>query len=322
MPIPEELIRIFQKQKYQVLGKHSAVKTCFWTRQALNTAEEKYCYKQKFYGIRSLRCLQMTPSLGRCLQACLFCWRATSTDLGIKWNETDFPQEEAEPASSIVEESIKAQRRALIGFKGNLEIDKSLLDLALNPVHAAISLEGEVTLYPRIGELIEEYFNHEFETVLLVTNGLRPDVLSRIGKEPSQLYVSVSAPDESTYRSVCRPLISDGWERLNETLELLKSFSCPTVIRMTLAKGVNMINAEGYSRLIEKADPTYLEPKAAMAVGFFTRRLPWKAMPFYREIREFAESLSRLTGYGVINEAEPSGVVLLSKLKKARKLTG
>jgi tRNA wybutosine-synthesizing protein 1 len=91
---------------------------------------------------------------------------------------------------------------------------------------------------------------------------------------------------------------------------------------MTLAKGVNMINAEGYSRLIEKADPTYLEPKAAMAVGFFTRRLPWKAMPFYREIREFAESLSRLTGYGVINEAEPSGVVLLSKLKKARKLTG
>jgi tRNA wybutosine-synthesizing protein 1 len=321
MPIPEELIRVFQRQKYQIVGKHSAVKTCFWTRRALNTAEREYCYKQKFYGIRSLRCLQMTPSLGRCLQACLFCWRATTTDLGIKWVETDFPRDEAENPSDIVSKSILAQRKALIGYKGNSKIEKTLLDLALNPVHTAISLEGEVTLYPGIDELIEEYFGHGFETVLLVTNGLRPDVLSNMKTEPSQLYVSVSAPDESTYRSVCRPLIPDGWKKLNETLELLKSFSCPTVIRMTLAKEVNLKDAAGYARLIERANPTYLEPKAAMAVGFFTRRLPWKAMPFHREIQEFARSLSRLTGYNVIDEAEPSGVVLLSKLKKAKKLT-
>ncbi len=320
MPIPEELVHIFLRQKYQIVGRHSAVKTCFWTRRALYTGEREYCYKQKFYGIRSLRCLQMTPSLGRCLQACLFCWRATSTDLQIKWNETVFPQDEAEEPSVIVAGSVKAQRKALIGFKGNERVNISLLDLALKPVHAAISLEGEVTLYPKILELIEEYFDRGFQTVLLVTNGLRPDVLSQMRKEPSQLYVSVSAPDEATYRSACRPLVSNGWKRLNESLELLNSFSCPTVIRMTLAKGVNLKDPEGYAKLIEKANPTYVEPKAAMAVGFFTNRLPWKAMPFHREIREFAEELAEVTGYAIIDEAEPSGVVLLSRLKKARRL--
>jgi len=321
LPIPEELVQVFQRQKYQIVGRHSAVKTCFWTRRALYTGENEYCYKQKFYGIRSLRCLQMTPSLGRCLQACLFCWRATSTDLQIKWDESTFPQDEAEEPSTIVTESIRAQRRALIGFKGNEKVDRSVLDLALNPVHAAISLEGEVTLYPKISELIEAYFDRKFQTVLLVTNGLRPDVLSNMRKDPSQLYVSVSASNEATYRSVCRPLVSDGWKRLNETLELLNSFSCPTVIRMTLAKGVNLKDPDGYAKLIEKANPTYIEPKAAMAVGFFTKRLPWKAMPFHREIREFAERISELTGYAIIDEAEPSGVVLLSRLKKARRLT-
>ncbi len=303
------------------MGKHSAVKTCYWTRQALNTAEERHCYKQRFYGVRSLRCLQMTPSLGRCLQACLFCWRAMSTDLGIEWNQTAFPPDEVESPSFIVEESIKAQRRALIGFKGSDKVDKSLLNLALNPVHAAISLEGEVTLYPRIGNLIEEYFAQGFATVLLVTNGLLPEVLSQIEREPSQLYVSVCAPDEETHRSVCRPLIPDGWVRLNETLESLSSFSCPTVIRMTLAKGVNLKDPEGYAKLIDKANPTYLEPKAAMAVGYFTRRLPREAMPLHKDIREFAERLAGLTSYQIIDEAEPSGVVLLSRLQKAKKLT-
>jgi len=244
-----------------------------------------------------------------------------STDLGIEWNQTIFPAEEAEDPSFVVEESVKAQRRALIGFKGSSKVDKSLLDLALNPIHAAISLEGEVTLYPRIGDLIEGYFAHGFATVLLVTNGLLPEVLSRIGREPSQLYVSLCAPDEETYRSVCRPLIRDGWARLSETLEYLHSLSCPTVIRMTLAKGVNLKDPDGYVKLVDKANPTYLEPKAAMAVGYFTRRLPREAMPLHKDIREFAERLAALTSYKIIDEAEPSGVVLLSRLEKAKKLT-
>ncbi|MFB0543144.1 MAG: 4-demethylwyosine synthase TYW1, partial [Candidatus Bathyarchaeia archaeon] len=77
MVLPEELLRTYRKQQYQLAGGHSAVKTCHWTKESLRTGERRFCYKQKFYGIRTLRCLQMTPSLGKCLQRCLFCWRAT-----------------------------------------------------------------------------------------------------------------------------------------------------------------------------------------------------------------------------------------------------
>jgi len=90
---------------------------------------------------------------------------------------------------------------------------------------------------------------------------------------------------------------------------------------MTLAKGVNLKDPDGYVKLVDKATPTYLEPKAAMAVGYFNRRLPREAMPLHKDIREFAERLAALTSYKIIDEAEPSGVVLLSRLEKAKKLT-
>lgn len=320
MPIPKELLTTFRKQKYQIAGGHSAVKICHWTRQSLLTSEKRFCYKQKFFGVQSLRCLQMTPSLGRCLQNCIFCWRVSPIDLSINWDQTKLPKEEADDPAFIVKQTIQAQRRALIGFKGNPAVNKKLVELALKPVHVAVSLEGEVTLYPYIGELIEEYFKHGFKTVFLVTNGLLPDVLSRLTHEPSQLYVSVCAPDEKTYKKVCRPLLPDGWKRLNETLELLHSFHAPTVMRNTLVRDLNLKNVEGYARLALKADPTYLEPKAAMAVGFFRRRLPFEAMPKHSEIRTFAEQLAKLTGYEIIDESPPSGVVLLSRLKKPIKL--
>ncbi|MCD6262953.1 4-demethylwyosine synthase TYW1 [Candidatus Bathyarchaeota archaeon] len=319
MVLPEELLRTYRRQRYQLAGTHSAVKTCHWTRESLRTGERRFCYKQKFYGIRTLRCLQMTPSLGRCLQRCLFCWRATPSDLGVDWDQTRFEEGEAEDPAYIVEQSIEAHRRAISGFKGNPRVDPRLVELAMNPVHAAVSLEGEPTLYPYIGDLIGEFFRHGFKTVFLVTNGLRPDVLADLSHEPSQLYVSVSAPDEETYKRVCRPLVPDGWRRLNETLELLESFEAPTVLRHTLVRGLNLKDPEGYARLIAKANPTYVEPKAAMAVGFYRMRLTYEDMPTHQEIRAFAEALARETGYHILDESEPSEIVLLSRLKRPRR---
>ena len=317
MPIPKALLKVFRKQKYQISGHHSAVKICHWTRQSLKTQEKRFCYKQKFYGIRTLRCLQMTPSLGRCLQNCVFCWRATSNDLGIYWNQTAFPEEEADDPASIVEETLRAQRRALIGFKGNPMVDPKLVELAIKPKHVAISLEGEVTLYPYIGDLIEEYFKQGFKSVFLVTNGLLPSVLSNLTKEPSQLYVSLCASNERMYKRICRPLISDGWKRLGETLELLQSFNIPTVIRNTLVRDLNLKHALEYAKIVSDANPTYLEPKGAMAVGFFRQRLQFNAMPRHSEIKAFAEDLAEYTSYNIIDESPESSVVLLSRLKKA-----
>ena len=320
MGVSEELRRVYRRQGYQLVGGHSAVKTCHWVRRSLNTGGVEHCYKERFYGIPCHRCLQMTPSLGRCIQSCVFCWRATPGDLGVDWDQTLFPEAEAEEPDVIVEGCLEAHRRALSGFGGNPHVTEAILGEALRPIHAAISLEGEPTLYPRLGELVEAFFDHGFRSVFIVTNGLRPNALAGLSREPSQLYVSVCAPDEETYRRTCRPLVPDGWSRLMETLELLGSFSCPTVLRHTLVPRLNMVDPAGYARLAERADATYLEPKAAMSVGFARRRFGYEGMAWHSDIRVFAEALSAESGYRIVDEHPPSSVVLLSRLEKPKKL--
>lgn len=316
--IPMPLYAVLRRQRYQIVGRHSVVKPCHWMRESLKTNGKRFCYKQKFYGIKSLLCLQMSPSAIWCTQSCLFCWRVQPGDVGLRWNQT-FMGEDVDDPAFIVEESIRAQRRVLVGYKGDPRVKSETIMKAWNPKHAAISLVGEPTLYPKIGELIQEFHRRKF-TTFLVTNGTLPERLSSLDEEPTQLYVSVTAPNEEVYRKTCRPLISDGWSRLNETLELLHSFNCPTVMRITLAKNLNMIYPEGYAKLILKAEPTYVEPKGAMWLGYSTKRIPKGSMPRHSEIMEFAERLSELTGYKIIDESLHSRIALLSRLDRPIKL--
>jgi len=260
----------------------------------------------------------MTPVLFYCTQQCLFCWRAQSGDLGIVWNEMKLPK--WDPPEEIVEGSIKAQHEILSGYKGNPKTDQQKLQEALTPKHAAISLTGEPTLYKPLGELIQAFHKRGF-TTFLVSNGTLPSALAKLSEEPTQLYISVCAPDKETHRHICLPQISKAWKKLNETLELLPSFKCPTVIRITSVRKLNMKNAEAYAKLVEKANPTYIEPKAYMHVGFSRLRLGYENMPNHSEIREFAMQLAKETGYNIIDESKESRVVLLSRLKKPIKFS-
>ena len=306
------LVESLKKQKYHLIGNHSAVKRCRWFYETL--IHGRPCYKQKFYGIRTHQCIQMTPSLYYCTQQCLFCWRAQNNDLRIKWDETKLPT--SDPPEKIVKGSVEAQLRILSGYKGNPRTDRQKFREALTPKHVAISLTGEPTLYASVGELIRTFHEEDF-TTFLVTNGTMPSVLSKLEEEPTQLYISVCAPDEETFNRVCRPQTLGAWKKLNETLDLLPSFRCPTVIRMTLVRNANMGNTEGYARMIERARPTYVEPKAYMHVGFSRLRLGFESMPNHKEIREFASSLAKEISYNFVDESEESRVVLLSKLDKA-----
>jgi tRNA wybutosine-synthesizing protein 1 len=258
----------------------------------------------------------MTPALFYCTQQCLFCWRAQSGDLKIRWNETKLP--EWDPPELIVEGSIKAQLKILSGYKGNPKANKQKFEEASHPRHVAISLTGEPTLYEPISDLIKTFHRKGF-TTFLVSNGTLPTVLAKLEEEPTQLYISVCAPDKETFKEVCRPQIPEAWEKLNETLELLPSFKCPTVIRITSVKGLNMKSFESYAKLIEKASPTYVEPKAYMHVGFSRLRLGFEDMPSHQEIRGFAQKIAEETGYNILDEAPESRVVLLSKMKQAIK---
>jgi tRNA wybutosine-synthesizing protein 1 len=288
------------------------VKRCKWLNEAL--VHGRHCYKQKFYGIKSHQCIQMTPSLFYCTQQCVFCWRAQNGDLQVGWDEMKLPGWDA--VENIVEGCLHAQERILSGYKGNPNTDWKKLREAQNPRHVAISLTGEPTLYEPLGELIRAFHKKGF-TTFLVTNGTRPAKLAQLSEEPTQLYVSVCAPNEEVYNRVCRPQESNAWSKLNETLTFLPSFKCPTVLRMTLVKGLNMENVDEYARLVEKAAPTYVEAKAYMHVGFSNLRLGYERMPDHEEVLGFALRLAERTGYKVLDECTDSRVVLLSKRESA-----
>lgn len=310
--IPKEILKLLRVQKYHIVGSHSAVKRCRWHYESL--VHNRPCYKQKFYGIKTHQCIQMTPTVIYCTMRCLFCWRLQSGDRGLRWNEMARPQ--WDDPELIIEGSIREKLRLLSGYKGNPKTDPKKYEEALTPRHVAISLTGEPTLYPYLGDLIKGFHRRGF-TTFLVTNGTLPEALSNLNEEPTQLYVSLYAPDKETFLKTCRPMIPDAWERINETLSVLQSFKCPTVIRLTLVRHLNMKNPVEYTKLIEEANPTYVEPKAYMHVGFSRLRLGFENMPTHREIRDFAVKLAEETGYNVLDEAPESRIVLLSRLEEA-----
>jgi tRNA wybutosine-synthesizing protein 1 len=309
--VPKALIETLKSQKYHIIGEHSAVKRCRWLYESL--VNKRPCYKQKFYGIKSHRCIQMTPSLFHCTLRCLFCWRAQTGDLKISWDEGKLPH--WDDPETIVEGCIKTQLKLISGYKGNPKTSDKLYEEASEPKHVAISLAGEPTLYPYLSDLVESFHKRGF-TTFLVSNGTLPEALSKLNEEPTQLYISLCAPDEETFLQICRPQRKNLWKKLEETLTLLPSFRCRTVIRLTLARDLNLKHPEVYARLIEKAEPTFIEPKAYMHVGFSRLRLNFENMPTHEEIKAFAEKICNELGYNILNEALESRVVLLSKMKK------
>ncbi len=309
--LTEKQLSRLKEAGYKVIGKHkhTAVKLCAWLKKCIRTGGEKFCYKQKFYGIACHRCLQMTPALPFCNFSCLFCWRDTTINHPEWVNGCDEPEE-------IIDACVKAQRELLTGL-GGVEHSEKHLKEAFEPKHAAISLDGEPTLYPKISELIECFHSRNF-TTFLVTNGTNPHVLEEIAL-PTQLYVSMSACDREMMRKINRPLISRAWERYSLTLELLNSLNTRKVIRLTLFRQ-NAGHEEKYAKLIEKGNPDFVEIKAAMAVGFsrIQGRFRYEDMLRHEEIKSFAERLSELTGYPVRDEKRDSRVVLLSLKKNTR----
>jgi tRNA wybutosine-synthesizing protein 1 len=292
-------------QGYRFVGRHSAIKVCTWTKKGIRGTG--MCYKNKFYGINSAQCIQMSPAAFFCDFNCLHCWRSLNFNLpkeNFKW---DSPEE-------IFKGCINAHKRAIMGFWGHRKFTKEKDREIRNPKHFAISLSGEATLYPFLPEFIELIKNKEM-TAFLVTNGAHPEMIKKlIGKsEPTNLYVTLPAPDELTYKKECCPRIPDGWEKIHETLSLLKGFSCDTVIRLTLSKKTNFINPQRYAEIIEKYKPKYLECKSYMAVGGAREKMGYKEMPLFSEMLEFAKEISNNSSYKIVNFKEDSRVVLLSR---------
>ncbi len=300
--VNEDIRRILERQKYRVVGEHSGVKVCHWLGQRL--LHGRSCYKERFYGIRSHRCLQMTPAVNDCTQMCLFCWRFQ----GFTSSE-DHPWDDPE---DILDGCIQAHRRLITGYRGSHRCSPEDFREAEEPNQVACSLSGEPTLYPRLGEFFEACHRRGM-TTFLVTNGTRPEALAELDPLPTQLYVSVVAPDREAHRRVCAPLEAGAWDGVMETLDLLPSLDTRTVVRHTLVAGLNMGHEEAYARLDARGDPDFIEPKGYVFVGDSRRRMTLDNMPGHDGVRQFSESLAELTGYEVRDEQRASRVVLLCR---------
>jgi len=314
-----QLREAYIKQGYHFAGIQSCVKPCYWMKKSLRTRGRSFCYKQLWYSIPSHRCLQMTPTI-LCNLQCIYCWRAHEIDLGLK-PITNYEKVEFDEPRDIVVNTVIEWRKILSGFRGHPEVEPRMFEEAIHPIHVTLSLTGEPLIYPRVGELVEEYFKYGFKSVFIVTNGTFPERLYSLSREPSQLYVTLPAPNEKLFKLVCRPLIPNAWQKLTDTIEGLSTLKCPTVIRLTMVKGYNMIKPEEYAKIINLGEPTYVEVKAAMDVGYFRKRLGKENMPRYVDIVEFAHAIAdNLGGYKIIGCYLPSRVVLISKLEKPLKI--
>ncbi|EGD80434.1 TYW1B protein [Salpingoeca rosetta] len=124
--ITPNLRKALTKQGYRLIGSHSGVKLCRWTKSMLRGRGG--CYKHTFYGIESHRCMETTPSLA-CANKCVFCWRYHTNPVG-----TECPGEMDEP---LLIDSLKKIDRPL--FRDFWERFIESLK--------ALSLKGQRTVY-------------------------------------------------------------------------------------------------------------------------------------------------------------------------------
>jgi tRNA wybutosine-synthesizing protein 1 len=309
----------FLKQGYRLVGDHghSAVKLCHWTKSAAKGGMA--CYKNTFYGIASHRCVQMTPSLPSCNYACEFCWRDHFGNTPTLDNHTlDAP-------GDILEGSLDAQKKLLTGYKGNPYVAYTTWLEAMEPKHIAVSLNGEPTNYPHLGEFFRAAHDKGIST-FLVTNGSNPDVIRDLMQTtlPTQIYLSVDGPNEEVFTRTCNPLLPNLWSRFQETVDLFAQLKTRTVLRHTLVKGLNMGWEHEYAAIIARANPMFVESKGYSHMGPSMARLDRDSMPDHEEVRAFTKALlSHLPkAYAFVNERIESRVTLLSRVGQKTQIDG
>ncbi len=308
----QDLTDALADQGYQLTGRHSAVKLCYWTRESLTRGRD--CYKGRFYGIESHRCLQMSPAIDSCNLHCRFCWRNQG------W-ENDAVMPEYDDPELLLDRSIGAQRRILSGFKGDASISVDRWTESQSPKHIAISLTGEPTLYPKMNRFLEICHERGI-TTFLVTNGTNPDALRALDPLPTQLYVSVTAPNRAVFDRLTLPSDVHAWDRLLESLAIVRDLRTRRVVRHTLVRGWNLGWADEYAALDLTARPDFIEPKGYVFMGKSRQRLGRDHVPEHAEIAEFARRLAGRTGYLTLDDSPDSKVVLLGRTTEGRYLPG
>ncbi|KAF2143581.1 uncharacterized protein K452DRAFT_246781 [Aplosporella prunicola CBS 121167] len=325
-PAPKEMVpktsptySALTKQGYTIVGSHSGVKICRWTKSALRGRGS--CYKYSFYGIKSHLCMETTPSLS-CSNKCVFCWRHGTNPVGTTWRwQVDPPEEIYKGVTEGHYKKIKMMR----GVPG---VRAERFAEAMRIRHCALSLVGEPIFYPYINEFTKMLHDDHISS-FLVCNAQHPAQLATL-KPVTQLYVSIDASNKESLRKVDRPLNRDFWERFCACLDILreKRFEQRTVFRLTLVKGFNLEDeVAGYADLVARGLPCFVEIKGVTFCGTSTSAaagLTMQNVPFYAEVQTFVTALNdalaeRGLEYGIAAEHAHSCCVLLASTRFRRR---
>jgi tRNA wybutosine-synthesizing protein 1 len=304
-----------RKAKYGVFN-HSAVELCHWTKKSF--ADQGDCYKHKFYGISTHRCMEMTPTAMNCENRCVYCWRPTEF-----YDTLEMPTELVDEPDAIVENLIEERRKLIVGFYGDARNNKKKIDESLLPAHYAISLSGEPTMYPKLPQLIKYLKSLKAtQSIFLVTNGQEPQMLQKLADEdalPTQLYLSTNASNRKMFYHINRPRHNDAWERWMKSLHLLADINTRTVLRMTLIRGYNdsiqFVNE--FAEMMLQGNPHFIELKSYMHIGMSTKRLNEYNMVDMGEIQRFSNDLcEKIPGFSIMDESKISRIVVLQNQKR------
>ena len=315
LQIKPMILSQLKKAKYGV-SDHATVELCHWTKKSFKN--EGDCYKMKFYGITTHRCMEFSPAGMYCENRCIYCWRPMEF-----YNSMEMPEDKVAEPEAVVANLMEERRKLIMGHYGDPNQDKKKLDESLLPSHYAISLSGEPTMYPKLPQLIK-YLKTlpETKSIFLVTNGQEPDMLQRLQDEgalPTQLYLSTNAPNEEIFKIVNKPRYKDSWERWNASLKMLSNMNTRTVLRVTLIKDYNSSNEliPKYVEMFKKANPHFVELKSYMHVGRSTNRLEYSNSLEMDEVRHFASELANKSQvFSVMDESVMSRIVVLQNQKR------
>eukprot|EP00578_Thalassiosira_sp_NH16_P024242 CAMPEP_0181102576 /NCGR_PEP_ID=MMETSP1071-20121207/14394_1 /TAXON_ID=35127 /ORGANISM="Thalassiosira sp., Strain NH16" /LENGTH=598 /DNA_ID=CAMNT_0023185569 /DNA_START=160 /DNA_END=1953 /DNA_ORIENTATION=+ len=283
---PQEMVtpkqaKALKKEGYKLIGTHSAVKLCRWTKHQLRGRGG--CYKHTHYGITSYQCMEATPSLA-CANKCVFCWRHHKNPVGREWRwKTDDP-------IAIVSEAVATHVDMIKETRGIPGIRMDRWQEAHHVKHCALSLVGEPIMYPRINELLGELHRRDIST-FLVTNGQHPKAIEDL-IPITQLYVSVDASTPESLEAIDRPLFNDAWDRLKSSLSCLRRKGQRTVARLTVVKGWNSDEIGGYARLLALGQCSLVEVKGVTFCGKSdASNLNMTNTPWHHEVVEFSRIL-------------------------------
>ncbi|XP_047694795.1 S-adenosyl-L-methionine-dependent tRNA 4-demethylwyosine synthase TYW1 isoform X2 [Prionailurus viverrinus] len=291
------------KQGYQLIGSHSGVKLCRWTKSMLRGRGG--CYKHTFYGIESHRCMETTPSLA-CANKCVFCWRHHTNPVGTEWRwKMDQPE-------MILKEAIENHQSMIKQFKGVPGVREDRFEEGMMVKHCALSLVGEPIMYPEINRFLK--LLHECKiSSFLVTNAQFPVELRNL-KPVTQLYVSVDASTKDSLKKIDRPLFKDFWQRFLNSLKALAAKQQRTVYRLTLVKAWNVDELQAYAELVSLGNPDFIEVKGVTYCGESSASsLTMANVPWHEEVVHFVHELVALIpNYEIACEHEHSNCLLIA----------